>query len=184
MRIASIGIVAAVVLSVGQTKADFTFGEPVNLGPTVNSSSGEGPDFVSYDGLEMYFDSRRSGGYGNWDIWVSRRETNDDDWGEPENLGPTINTSQGEACAYISADGLELYFSSGNRPGGYGNGDIWVFDGNTYEVWGGFQDTGCGGCCNKPKDLGWYQMVLQLIVTESPFLRGLNRQSYKRSEFA
>jgi hypothetical protein len=118
-------VVAAIALGGGNAKADFTFGEPVNLGPTVNSLSGDAIDFVSYDGLEMYFDSRRPGGYGNWDIWVSTRETTDDDWEEPVNLGSTINTSQGDTCAIISSNGLELYFSS-NRPGGYGNYDLWM----------------------------------------------------------
>ncbi|MBN2315601.1 MAG: PD40 domain-containing protein, partial [Sedimentisphaerales bacterium] len=122
----SLTLVLALCLVAKVTKADFTFGEPVNLGPTVNSSSGDALDFISYDGLKMYFDSRRSGGYGNWDIWLSTRGATDDDWDDPVNLGPTINTSQAETCAYISADGLELYFSSYNRPGGYGNYDIWV----------------------------------------------------------
>ena len=105
--------------------ADFTFGEPANLGPKVNSPSGDSPGCFSSDGLEMYFDSNRSGGYGSWDIWVSTREAVDDDWGAPVNLGPKVNTSQGDGCAHISADGLELYFDS-NRSGGYGSWDIWI----------------------------------------------------------
>ena len=41
MRLMLIGFVAFIVLGDGTAKADFTFGEPVNLGPTVNSSSGD-----------------------------------------------------------------------------------------------------------------------------------------------
>ena len=124
MRLVVVGIVATMVLFDGVAKADFTFGAPVNLGPTFNSSSGENLDCVSYDGLEMYLE-RDSGGYGGWDIWVSTRETIADDWGAPVNLGLTVNTSQDDICAAISADGLELYFGS-NRPGGCGSYDIWV----------------------------------------------------------
>ncbi|MBN2130159.1 MAG: PD40 domain-containing protein [Sedimentisphaerales bacterium] len=36
-------------------QADFAFGEPTNLGPTVNSSSDDGAPCISPDGLELYF---------------------------------------------------------------------------------------------------------------------------------
>jgi len=124
MRLILIGIVVAMAMGKGNVRADFTFGEPTNLGPTVNSQSLDTIDCVSYDGLEMYLE-RDSGGYGGWDLWVSTRETIADDWGAPVNLGPTVNTSQDDICAVISADGLELYFGS-NRPGGCGSYDIWV----------------------------------------------------------
>jgi hypothetical protein len=114
------------ILAVGNVKADFTFGEPVNLGSTVNSPASDFTDFISTDGLEMYLCSDRSGGYGGADIWISRRSTIDDDWGTPENLGPPVNTSYYDFEAYISSDGLELYFVSYQRPGGHGSDDIWV----------------------------------------------------------
>jgi len=124
MSVVLIVVVAAMVFCGGIAKADFTFGEPTNLGPTINTSSGDNLDCVSYDSLEMYLE-RDSGGYGGWDIWVSTRETIADDWGAPVNLGPTVNTSQDDICAVISTDGLELYFGS-NRPDGCGSYDIWV----------------------------------------------------------
>ncbi|MHC4439989.1 MAG: LamG-like jellyroll fold domain-containing protein [Planctomycetota bacterium] len=134
---ALVGFLAAIVVSSRNVKADFTFGEPVNLGPTVNGSSGDAPDCISYDGLEMYFDSNRSGGYGGWDLWVSKRETIEDDWGAPVNLGPKVNTNRSDACAIISADGLELYFNSFDRSGGYGDWDAWVTRRSTKdEAWG------------------------------------------------
>jgi hypothetical protein len=75
MRFMLIVFVAAIIIDGGSTKADFTFGEPTNLGPTVNSSSGDSPGCFSSDGLEMYMDSSRPGGSGSWDIWVTTRET-------------------------------------------------------------------------------------------------------------
>lgn len=60
-------------------KGDFTFGDPVNLGPIVNSAYNDGVDFVSPDGLEVYFDSDRPGGWGDWDMWVAVRATKDDE---------------------------------------------------------------------------------------------------------
>ena len=44
-------------------------------------------------GLELYFGSRRSGGYGSYDIWVSRIATKDDPWEQATNLGPVVNSS-------------------------------------------------------------------------------------------
>jgi len=101
--------------------------EPVNLGPTVNSSSGDGAPSISADSLSLFFDSSRPGGHGSWDIWVTTRATKDDDWGLPVNLGPAVNTAYGEAGPSISADGLQLYFSEwvAFRPGGVGSYDIW-----------------------------------------------------------
>ncbi|MCP4262176.1 MAG: hypothetical protein GY774_32440 [Planctomycetes bacterium] len=102
--------------------ADFIFGTPENLGPTVNSSSGEGAPSISADGLELYFTSLRDG----WaDLWITKRESTDDDWGEPVNLGLTVNSSHWDGESGISADGLELYFAS-DRPGGFGGVDLWV----------------------------------------------------------
>jgi predicted secreted protein len=105
--------------------ADFTFGEPTNLGPVVNSPYDDGSPDISADGLTLYFDSLRPDGAGSWDIWLTRRETVDAEWGPSEPLGPSINSGYGESGPCISADGLTLYFAS-NRPGGKDDYDIWV----------------------------------------------------------
>ena len=60
----------------------------------------------------MYFDSPRSGGYGNWDIWVARRATKNEPWGEPVNLGPTINTNNIDLSPNISSEGLTFFFDT------------------------------------------------------------------------
>ncbi|MHC4243258.1 MAG: LamG-like jellyroll fold domain-containing protein [Planctomycetota bacterium] len=101
------------------------WGIPVNLGPTVNSSSHDYSPDVSADGLRLYFASDRPGGYGSHDLWVTSRATTKDDWGAPVNLGSTVNNSTGEGCPAISTDDLELYFWS-DRPGGSGNTELWT----------------------------------------------------------
>ena len=119
-------VVVGILPSGGSAKADFTFGEPVNLGPLVNSESKEGSPCVSADGLELYFMSLdRTAGLGDYDIWVARRESLSNDWEEPTNLGHIVNSWAQDGGPSISADDLELYFYSG-RPGGLGRGDIWV----------------------------------------------------------
>ncbi len=120
-----VGLVTAIVLSGGSAKADFTFGEPTNLGPTVNSSVWDFTPSVSADNLTLYFSSNRPGGYGNPDIWVTTRATTSDPWEEPMNMDATINTPSRDRHPSISLDGLTLFFSS-DRPGGYGERDLWV----------------------------------------------------------
>jgi Tol biopolymer transport system component len=104
------------------------FGDPINLGPVVNSSGFDGQPSISSNGLELFFASnrpRRPGELGNRDIWVTRRESTEDQWGKPINLGPTVNSHAVDATPCISQDGLVLYFAS-NRPGGHGNYDLWL----------------------------------------------------------
>ncbi|MCP4263788.1 MAG: protein kinase [Planctomycetes bacterium] len=104
---------------------DDEWGTPVNLGPTVNSSSWDAMPRISTDGLSLYFQSGRSGGSGDNDLWVITRETVHDEWGIPTNLGPPVNTIFADLGPAISSDGLDLYFVS-NRPGGSGSFDLWV----------------------------------------------------------
>ena len=76
---------------------------------------------LSPDGQRLFFASNREGGQGGMDIWVVMRQG--DSWGEPANLGPTINSPDNELFPHISADG-RLYYSS-NKAGGLGQLDIY-----------------------------------------------------------
>jgi len=120
----SLVLVLALGLAAEVANADFTFGTPTNLGPTVSTSADEYGPWISDDGLSLYFSSNRPGGHGGHDIWVATRTSKGDNWGTPTNFSPIVNSSFNEGCARISLDGLSLYFSS-NRPGGYGGDDIW-----------------------------------------------------------
>ncbi|MCP4450213.1 MAG: hypothetical protein GY809_02035 [Planctomycetes bacterium] len=172
-------LVISVLLALGVVQeavyADLTIGEPVNLGPSINSAGFEESPSLSSDGLSLYFASTRNGGFdiyvttrpspaddwgepvklgpqlnrggreqapsispnglelyhtrvwnGNYDIWVSTRETTEDSWGDPARLGTTINKSSSiEFQSNFSPDGLSLYFGS-TRSGGSGNADLWL----------------------------------------------------------
>ena len=77
MRPVLIVIVVEIVFGGGRAEADFTFGEPVNLGPTVNTSYAEVGQSISPDGLTLYFgehpDNVDPSGYGGGDIWKTMR---------------------------------------------------------------------------------------------------------------
>jgi len=80
---------------------------------------------VRKDGLEIFFDSNRPGGLGSTDLWVSTRQSVEDPWSPPVNLGATVNSAFGETRPALSFDGTTLYFGS-SRPGGSGGTDIYV----------------------------------------------------------
>jgi len=99
------------------------WGMPINLGPLVNT---EGPDCrpsVTLSGDTLFFEAEREGGFGGIDVWMS--VWNGTEWGEPVNLGENVNSPYQESKPYIAPDGRTLYFDS-NRPGGYGELDIYV----------------------------------------------------------
>jgi len=125
--VTSKGVLAAAIDEVLAeiARSKFSLGTATNLGPTVNSSAIDGAPSLEASGLELYFNSDRPGGYGQSDLWVTTRAATNQPWGAPANLGPTVNSSYGDAEPAISADGLLLYFSS-DRPGGYGGWDLWV----------------------------------------------------------
>ncbi|MCP4584093.1 MAG: T9SS type A sorting domain-containing protein [candidate division Zixibacteria bacterium] len=82
---------------------------PIPMDPSDVANAHHLSPFVTYDGTKLYFSSDREGGYGGLDIWVSRWEV--DVWGEPENLGPNINTVENEFGPSLPVDGSELFFS-------------------------------------------------------------------------
>jgi Tol biopolymer transport system component len=116
------------------TSASSEWGEPVNLGPNINSDYFEYFPCISSDGTTLYYTAAdRPGGFGGDDIWISI--WNGAEWGVPANAGPNVNWESRDLSPSISADGTELYFVSWGRPGGYGAYDIWV---STWEdtMWG------------------------------------------------
>ena len=98
---------------------------PTRLDAPVNSPSAndQGPA-LSSDGLALYFCSSRMPGSGGNDLWVARRASSDDAWGDPANLGPAVNSDGGDCGPSMSVDGRLLFFTS-NRAGSQGN-DIYM----------------------------------------------------------
>lgn len=77
---------------------------------------------LSPDGKKLYFTSNMPGGYGGSDLYVVEKYGNN--WGEPKNLGPNINTRDNEAFPYIHESGNLIFSSKGhNAVGGY---DIYI----------------------------------------------------------
>jgi hypothetical protein len=121
-----------------RARVEDSWGTPINLGPTINTTAVEAIPAFSRDGHWMFFHSNRPAGSGALDLWASwRRRTNDDfGWTTPVNLGPAINSSFGDAGASYLAireqnddddpdaidnddeneNGVALLFFGSNRP--------------------------------------------------------------------
>lgn len=93
--------------------SDDSWSEPKNIGPLVNTGEAESTPFIAPDGFTMYFSSSGHVGYGNNDIFLSRRlDDTWQNWSVPENLGPIVNTPQWDGYFSVSAKGDFAYFSS------------------------------------------------------------------------
>ena len=78
---------------------------------------------LSADGKKLLFSSKRVGGYGGFDLWISY--LSDTGWTVPQNLGPSINTPGNEADPCLLPDGQTLFFSSTGHPG-FGGYDFFL----------------------------------------------------------
>lgn len=87
--------------------------KPINLGATINTPASEVSPFLAADGVTLYFASDGHGGYGNTDIFVAKRlDDTWQNWSEPQNLGPGINTPEFDAYYTLPASGDFAYFVS------------------------------------------------------------------------
>lgn len=102
----------------------------VNLGAAqlaqggVDSAASDARPNVRHDGLEIVWDSTRTGSQGT-DIWTASRSSVDDPWGTAIQLPQPINSAGNESRASLSWDGTRLMFGT-TRAGGEGSADIWT----------------------------------------------------------
>jgi Tol biopolymer transport system component len=101
---------------------DFGWGEPVRIPAPINTADRELYPSVSKDGY-LYFFSSRPGGFGRSDLY--RATLTNGGFGDPENLGPMVNTEDSEGDVCVSPDGDYIVFTS-SREEGFGGGDLYV----------------------------------------------------------
>ncbi|SDH33162.1 OmpA family protein [Winogradskyella thalassocola] len=88
-----------------------TYGEPVNLGPKVNTSGKEGFPYISEDGI-LYFASSGHQGFGGLDIFQFDLNKNE----ASVNLGNAINTTRDD-FAFSVNNTLKVGYFSSNKSG-------------------------------------------------------------------
>jgi outer membrane protein OmpA-like peptidoglycan-associated protein len=88
-----------------------TYGNPINLGSTINSNRREQFPFISNDST-LYYASNGKHGFGGLDLFSSRFK--DSIYLEALNLGESIN-SQKDDFAFVVVDSLNTGYMSSNR---------------------------------------------------------------------
>jgi outer membrane protein OmpA-like peptidoglycan-associated protein len=99
------------------------WGDPVNLGPEVNTEFNDSYPYIAGDVL--YFSSYGHPGFGGFDIFYSQIDE-DGSYGAPINMGAPINSSADDFGFVIDENYNQGFFSS-SRPGGKGEDDIYSF---------------------------------------------------------
>ena len=91
------------------------------LGENINTTFDEDYAYVTLDGKTLYFASKGHNSIGGYDIFVSTRETVNDVWSKPKNMGYPINSPYDDFMFMPSLSGNEAYFVSNRRSptGGY-----------------------------------------------------------------
>lgn len=101
---------------------------------SVNTLAHDACTSLSADGKQIYiYKNDVNGESRGGDIYVSKVVNGK--WRTPEPMGKPINTTYWEGGACISSDGKTLFFTS-ERPGGFGNSDIWVVKRINKHEWG------------------------------------------------
>jgi hypothetical protein len=110
---------------VSRRTGDGGFG-PASPVAEVNSPGNDIQPNVRKDGRELVLSSNHAyaGAQGGQDLYVASRESADDAWSAPANLGAAVNTAAGETRPSLSWNARTLYF--GRAPGPEGQSDIYV----------------------------------------------------------
>jgi outer membrane protein OmpA-like peptidoglycan-associated protein len=124
-----------------------TWTSPRNMGNVVNDEEWDSQPAMSADGNTIIFVSERAGGYGDTDLWMTKKNKFGQ-WGLAVNLGDVINTPWDEYSPFISPDGKTLYFSSEGHPG---FGDLDLFK-STFEDGEWSEPTNLGAPLNSSGD--------------------------------
>ena len=85
---------------------------PKKMGTVVNTGKMTAHPFIAPDESYLIWDSKRDGGYGGSDLYISFRQK-DDSWGPAINLGDKVNSDKWDAYASVTPDGKYILFNRG-----------------------------------------------------------------------
>jgi len=101
------------------------WGPAINMGSNFNTIGDEMAPYIHADNQTIYFTSNGLPGYGETDLYISRKDTAGV-WSVPENLGYPINTIETEGSMVVAADGMTAYYAS-DRADSRGGLDLYKF---------------------------------------------------------
>jgi len=106
-----------------RTKSGWSFPKKIEIENHYNNNGFFGGT-MSADRKTILLTVEREDSFGGLDIYMCSIKP-DGTWTEPSNLGPKINTYEGESSPSLAPDGKTLYFASRGLPG-YGDYDIFM----------------------------------------------------------
>ncbi len=115
-------------------KIDGVWTAPVLMPEPINTANHDGAASFSADGQTMVYGAcGREDGVGSCDLYIAY--LNGTEWSTPTNMGNVVNSSSWDAQSTISSDGNKIIFAS-ERPGGYGETDLYMAEKNLFGDWG------------------------------------------------
>lgn len=111
---------------VSELTPDFRWGAAYPFSRRINTSFNEGAPSFNPDGMSLVFVAcedpyisgpvykrygKDRGGYGSCDLFITRKIG--DEWSQPKNLSPNVNTQHWETQPSVSSDGRSIYFIRG-----------------------------------------------------------------------
>jgi hypothetical protein len=104
---------------------DGTWGNPIALGPEINTDGNETNPYLLEDGKTLYYTSAGYPGLGGGDVFVSQRTGEKwANWNRPKNLGKEVNdTFRHTGFGFVKNDKKKAFFTK--KDGDKGKMDIW-----------------------------------------------------------
>ena len=99
----------------------------MNLGPTINTERDEDSPFLHPDGTTLYFSSKGHNTMGDYDVFKTILNTENNSFSPPENLGFPINTVNNDIFFVLNTNGTHGYYSS-IKEETVGGSDLYLID--------------------------------------------------------
>jgi Tol biopolymer transport system component len=158
------GFGAADIYITRRASREQPWGPAQNAGAVLNTAAFEAFPTPNADETTLYFERSTAMGNDDADIWMTRRATRAQGWGEPTRVD-ALNSNLAEFSPSISVDGRTIYFATARR--------------GRVEVWASTRPRD-GDAWMTPQPLG-AELNVPLSLTLAPFISGDQRALYVMS---
>ena len=98
---------------------------PKEMSKVINTGTATAHPFIAPDESYIIWDSKREGGFGASDLYISFRQK-DGRWGQAINMGHMVNSDKGDTFATVTPDGKYILFNRGIDREIYNTDIYWV----------------------------------------------------------
>ncbi len=115
------------IYKTGKNEETGLWGNPINLGPVINSQFNEETPFICADNKTLFFSSQGHKTMGGFDIFSSEIQ-DDGNWSEPANIGYPINSTDDDLFFIPRNGGINGYISFSDKEPLIGREDIFYLE--------------------------------------------------------